>query len=188
MTMETPVYLAYLSLEETSNKDGYVGALLVTDLQSIPVEFRCTHPVKPSAIQKPLYGDSLQPFIGTELCGKPLLNSIQNKPSCLFVNSEFLLNLRSDISIPTLFVRPASEVIEVESGQQSSKALPKIKLESPTGKFQAVTLFWHPNYEDDYEKMQSFLGATLISLDILEPFSRIKKSVEVLALQDKRFI
>lgn len=186
--MEKPNYLAFLSIEETKNKDGYLGALLVTDLQSIPVEFRCTHPVKPSAIQKPLYGDSLQPFIGCELCGKPLLNSLQNEPSCLFVNCEFLLGLRTDISIPTLFVKSAGEVIEVKSDQQALKTPPKRNIESPTGKFQPITAFCHPNYEDDYEKVQSILGDILNSLDILEPFSRIKTAVEVLTRQDKRFI
>lgn len=187
MNMEKPIFLAFLSLEETKEKDGYIGAILITDAQGVPLEFRCTHPVKPTLIQKPLYGDSLQPFIGNELCGKPLYESIQNKPSCIFVNSDFLLDLRIAVSVPVIFVRKAGEAIKVESIKGMTKSLPRQRLESPSGKFQPVIIMCNPDYKDDFDKLQSLLGDRLKNLDPLEPFNRITKAVEVLAQQDKRF-
>lgn len=185
--METPIYLGFLSLEETVNKDGYIGAILVTDLQGVPLEFRCTHPVKPTLIQKPLYGESLQPFIGNELCGKPLVESLQNKPSCMVVTIDFLLNLRPDISIPTVFIKHAGEVIEVDSEHKQTNPLPRKRVESPTGKFQPMILMTHSDYKDDFEKIQSLLGDSLKTLDLIEPFTRIKTALEVLARQDSKF-
>ncbi len=44
--------LGFLSLYETTSHDGYIGSLLITDPHGIPQEFRCTHPIKPTAIQK----------------------------------------------------------------------------------------------------------------------------------------
>jgi len=46
--------LAFLSLCETLSRDGYIGAILVTDERGIPQEFRCTYPVKPTMIQRVL--------------------------------------------------------------------------------------------------------------------------------------
>src|SRR3990172_10201066 len=87
--------LGFLALYETSTQDGYIGAIFITDLQGIPQEFRCTHPVKPTTIQKPLYGDTLEPYIGVKLCGIPLVESIQNQPALIIVEKEFLLDVRS---------------------------------------------------------------------------------------------
>ena len=65
--------IGFLALYETSPRDGYLGAILITDLQGVPQEFRCTHPVKPTALQKPLYGNTLEPYIAVDLCGIPLI-------------------------------------------------------------------------------------------------------------------
>lgn len=185
--MEKTGCLAFLSIEETKNKDGYLGAILITDSQGVPIEFRCTHPVKPTLIQKPLYGESLLPFIGSELCGEPLFNSVQNKPVYVFVNSDFLLLLRTRISIPLVFVRLTGEAIEINPEQKLTDSLPRKRLESPTGKFQPVIVSTHPDYKDDFDKLQVLFKESLRNLDPVEPFNRIKKAVEVLAQQDKRF-
>ena len=88
---EKNVSLGFLTLSSTQNQDGYLGAILITDVQGVPKEFRCTHPVKPTTIQKPLYGNTLEPYIGVDLCGVPLISSISNKPSLILVNNEYLL-------------------------------------------------------------------------------------------------
>ena len=39
-------YAAFLDLIKKPDTN-YVGAVLVTDFFGVPIEFRCTHPVKP---------------------------------------------------------------------------------------------------------------------------------------------
>ena len=51
-------HLSFLTIEKTENKGGYLGAILITDTRGVPIEFRCTYPIKPTLIQKPLYGES----------------------------------------------------------------------------------------------------------------------------------
>ena len=104
---EQNTILGFLALYETSGQEGYLGAILITDQQGIPQEFRCTHPVKPTTIQKPLYGNTLQPYIGIKLCGIPLIESIQNKPSLLVVREEFLLDVRPACPFPVVAIRKA---------------------------------------------------------------------------------
>ena len=72
--------IGFYSLYETDTKDSFVGTLLITDSYGIPLEFKCTHSVKATPIQRALYGERLQPYIGIELCGVPLMKSVINVP------------------------------------------------------------------------------------------------------------
>ena len=57
-------HIGFLQLFEA--EDSYIGAILLTDLDSVPVEFRVTLPVRPTSIQRTLYGRALAPYIGVE--------------------------------------------------------------------------------------------------------------------------
>jgi|SRR3989344_139545 len=178
-------YLGFLSIEESQEKNRYTGCLLITNLYGVPEEFRCTHPVKPTPIQKTLYGKSLVSHIGIELCGIPLLSSIEHKISGLFVNADYLTELRHDADFPVLFVKRSGEILETEQNGEFKKE--KRKIESKTGKFEPVAAIWNEQFKDDYEKMMHILDNHSNNLDVIEPFGRIKKTVEVLTLQDDRF-
>ena len=179
--------LGFLALFETLSKDGYLGTVLVTDFQGIPQEFRCTHPVKPTTIQKPLYGDMLEPYIGVNLCGIPLFKSIQNIPSLIIVNKEFLLDVRKEISCPVIFIRRAGEVIDLKSSNTEETILKRERVDCATGRFQPVILTSHPDFSDDTTVARDILEKIFSYLDPIEPFERMAKAIEVLGKQDKRF-
>ena len=179
--------LGFLSLCETSNHDGYLGAILVTDLQGVPQEFRCTHPVKPTTIQRPLYGDALESYIGVHLCGIPLLESIQNKPSLVAVHKEFLLGVRTKSSCPVVFIRRAGEAFDIKTSGVSEIKSKKERIDCPTGRFQPVVITSHYKYNDDTNSARGILENIFNYLDPIEPFERMAKAIEVLGKQDKRF-
>lgn len=179
--------LGFLVLNEISNHDGYLGAILITDLQGIPQEFRCTHPVKPTTIQKPLYGKTLEPHIGVNLCGIPLLKSIQNTPSLIVVHKEFLLGVRTAVSYPVVFIRRAGEIIEVKTSDSTETTLKRGRIDCSTGRFQPIVFSPHPNFDDDSSIAKEILEKIFSYLDPIEPFERMSKAIEVLAKQDKRF-
>jgi hypothetical protein len=181
------VLLGFLSLYETSNHDGYLGAILVTDLQGIPQEFRCTHPVKPTTIQKPLYGDTLESYIGVNLCGIPLIESIRNKPSLLVVHKEFLLGVREASSWPVIFVRRAGETIDIKTSGSAESKSKRERMDCPTGKFQPLVIIPHYKFNDDVNSAREILEKIFSYFDPIEPFERIAKAIEVLGKQDKRF-
>jgi hypothetical protein len=91
------------------SNDGFLSAVLVTCTQGIPEEFRCTHPLKPTLIQKPLYGDALEPYIGVNLCGVHLFKSIQNSPDLFVVDNDHLLGIRKSNFCPVVSVCRAVE-------------------------------------------------------------------------------
>ena len=69
-------YLAYIILADV--EDGVLrGGILVTDAHGKPVEFRCTSPIRPNAVQRTLYGGTLMPHIAVELVGVPLVHAVQ---------------------------------------------------------------------------------------------------------------
>lgn len=181
---EKNVFLGFLSLFETPNKDGKIGAILITDHNGVPQEFRCSHPVKPTAIQKPLYGDTLEPYIGIQLCGIPLIKSLQLKPTLIIVNKEFLLEVREDSPYPLIFFRRAGEAIEVEPSDSKKR----VRIDCPTGRFQPIIIMPHPDFVEDEEKAKEILDSIFSHLDPYEPFERMQKAVEVLGKQDNRFL
>lgn len=178
--------LGFLSLYETLSHDGYIGAVLVTNLQGIPQEFRCTHPVKPTTIQKPLYGEALEPYIGVKLCGIPLLRTIQNSPSLVILPKEYLLEVRKAISYPVVYVRRTGEAIDLNV-PYGHTTLKRERVDCPNGKFQPIVLTPHPNFDDDVKVAREILEDIFNYLDPLEPFERMAKAIEVLSRQDKRF-
>jgi hypothetical protein len=179
--------LGFLSLYETSSHDGYLGAILVTDLQGIPHDFRCTQPVKPTTIQKPLYGNTLESYIGVNLCGLPLLESIQNKPSLVIINKEFLLAVRTGSSGPAVFIRRVGEALEIKTSGSSEGESKRERIDCPTGRFQPVMITPHYEYSDDLNSAREILEGVFTYLDPIEPFERMAKAIEVLSKQDKKF-
>ena len=88
------VHIAYLSRNEFEDGKAYRGGILVVDALGRPLEFRCTSPVRPNAVQRTLYGGALEPYMLVELMGKPLLSNLRECFDILVVDEPSFLNLR----------------------------------------------------------------------------------------------
>jgi hypothetical protein len=179
--------LGFLGLYPTTSQDGFLGALLVTDAQGLPQEFRCTHPIKPTAVQKPLYGDTLEPHIGVNLCGTRLLESAQKKPSLIIVNREYLTGIRTAAHCPVVFVQKAGEAIEVRMGGSGQPSPGRMRIESPGGRFQPIVIVPHPQHKKDADTAGEMLEKVLVYLDPTEPFERMRQAIDMLVKADSRF-
>ena len=177
--------IGFFSLYDTETPGSYVGALLVTDNYGLPLEFKCTHSVKPTAIQKSLYGDKLKPYIAVTLCGIPLLNSISNRPNLLFINIPFILGIRPQIEIPTLLIRRAGEAINLQSDDRVETE--KERIENESGQYQAIVIQSHPDYKEDAKAHTATNNQLFNNFDLIEPFDRMKKSIEILGKNDRKF-
>jgi len=185
---EGKILLGFLGLYETLAQDGYIGSILITDHQGRPQEFRCTYPIKPTTIQKPLYGETLEPHIGVNLCGIPLIQSIQSEPSLIVVNKDFLIDIREESPCPVIFIRRAGEAINIKVSNSSDITLRRERIDCSTGRFQPIIIEPHPNYSDnDITYARQTLEKVFTYLDPIEPFERIEKAIEILGKQDKRF-
>jgi hypothetical protein len=176
--------IGFFSLCETALPDSYVGATLVTDGQGIPLEFKCTHSLKPTAIQKSLYGDKLKPFVAINLCAVPLFGSLTNKPTIVFVNQPYTLSFRTEIELPVIYVNRQGETINLQN--ETSEKFKK-KIENSNGLFIPIIIQPHPDFENDLKDNSNLIADLFNSFDLSEPFERIKKSVEILGNTDTKF-
>ena len=179
--------IGFVSLYETEVKDSYVGTVLITDHYGIPLEFKCTHSVKATAIQKALYGERLEPYIGIELCAIPLLKSITNTPDFIFVNVPYLIAIRKKIDVPTILINRASKE-EVTGEIMENTKEGKILVVNEYGTYEPVELEYHPDYlKKDTANSLEDIKSVFTNFDLYEPFERMKKSVEILGKSDSKF-
>jgi hypothetical protein len=61
--------LAFLSRASFDNGVVSRGEILVTDGETKPLEFRCTSRIRPSSLQKVLYGKTLDGHMALDLIG-----------------------------------------------------------------------------------------------------------------------
>lgn len=179
--------IGFYALLQTQDGKGYLGALLVTDDLGKPTEFRVTYPVKPTTLQKQLYGDSLVPHIGIELCGKPLYQALKNKPSLLLVNDIRFLQLSNSIASLVARVESLGETLKVASSSEVNQQAPA-KLQSASGRFQPLAVTCPVDYNDQRQaELLAQLNRFFASIDLLEPFARIDAAAKALAAQDEKF-
>ncbi|MBC8505898.1 MAG: hypothetical protein ISR58_20285 [Anaerolineales bacterium] len=178
-------YIAFFSLEPTQDNKGQIGAMLVTDDLGMPQEFRVTYPVKPTNLQKQLYGESLNGHIGVTLCGQPLYRALQHKPELILVSQRQFLSLADEVESKVAHVKRSGETIVVgETGDES----PNQNIHSKSGRFQPVNIFFPLDLDgEEQAEITSTIEKYFQGIDLLEPFDRIKSALEALAEQDEKF-
>src|SRR3970040_1487950 len=92
--------LAFLDI--TSFEDGAAlrGGCLVTDALTRPLEFRVSGAIRPTSLQKVLYGDTLHEYICNDLIGIPILQTIESKLDLILVRDAEFLKLRTRTEVP----------------------------------------------------------------------------------------
>ncbi|HSR46559.1 MAG TPA: hypothetical protein VLL77_01105 [Anaerolineales bacterium] len=144
--------LAFLDLATFDEGAALRGGCLVTDGLTRPLEFRVSGPIRPTSLQKVLYGDTLQEYICTDLVGLPMLQDLESKPEIILVRDAEFLKLRPRVEIPVLWVRGTVE------GQFVLQAF--------------------PGYEQEAEAGRDSLPRRLRGRSIMEPFQRIHSALE----------
>lgn len=142
--------IAFLDVAILEEGKAFRGGILVTDINTYPLEFRITTPIRPTPLQTILYGRILKDYIYTELVAIPLLKGIRSKPEFVFVISEQLLNVRSKIHLPIFYI------------------------DEKNGEFKIKT---HPKYKSELQAARPTLMKLDRSL-LLEAFSRVQAALQ----------
>lgn len=170
-------HLAFVILADV--EDGVLrGGILVTDAYGKPVEFRCTSPIRPNAVQRALYGGTLMPHIAVELVGVPLVQAVQVSPDVVLVQQEEFLPLRERCDRPLLLARRQGK--DMQLSEEDGKTQPEELLSSPSGKFTPVVVTCHWDFADDIAQCKEGLGWTFANCDLVEPFERVKTALATL--------
>lgn len=170
------LHIAYLARGEFEDGKASRGGILIVDARGLPLEFRCTSPIRPNPVQRITYGDSLIPYIAVELIAKPLLRGVRESFGLILVNDPSFLNLREHFEYPTVYVRRqgddlggAGHEVEQESG---------VLLDPDAGRFDPVVIETFRQHKADTQAAHPALERVGQHLDILEPFERIKRALD----------
>ncbi len=144
--------IAFLDLANFEDGAAIRGGCLITDSLTRPIEFWVSGVVRPSSIQKILYGDTMHEYICTDLIGIPLLQKLESSPDLILVRDAEFLKLRQRVDKSVLWVRATVD------GQYVLQAL--------------------PGFENEAEAGRDMLPRRLRGRNIMEPFLRIRSAVE----------
>ena len=182
----TAQLFGFLTVQGTEDSSGYIGSAMVTDHRGYPLEFRVLTPVKPTPIQRVLFGDKgLDEYVGVELCGKQLISGLQRKPTLLLVDRRELLALAIEFSGTILHLRRPGEQIGVSA--TSEARLEEGRLDASASGFQPVVWEGNLGFEQKKEEVLSLLSACFELFDLMEVFTRMQAAVGLLARNDARY-
>lgn len=176
--------IGFFSVEPTIDKKGYLGAILVLDDKGIPQEFRVTQAIKPTIIQKQLYGKSLLEYIGVTLCGKPLYDVLRVKPLAIIVNQRELVELGSEVDCYLVSIQTIDDNLVINNDAEKE---PEI-IDSLNKEFKPLSSTFPGNYnEEKIKECIKHVAEFTQAINLLEPFDRIRVALDTLSGQDKRF-
>lgn len=184
-------------LDVASFSDGKIlrGGVLVCDLDTEPLEFRCTTPVRPTQLQKILWGARLSEHIAANLLGAPLLRALEQEFSLVLVRDADFLELRErgGVSVPVVRLTKHGEIdFDTDSRNGSKDALSDedtdtqgeagettgpVLLESTSGKFEPVVVSSHFRFGRDVTEAREILKPIFATKSIIEPFERIQSAL-----------
>lgn len=169
-----PTVIGFLGYREFEEGEAYRGAILVTDGFSKPLEFRCTAPVRPTHLQRTLYGKSLLPHILTELIGAPLIESVREKPQLILITDDEYFDVRQKVVVPVLRVRRQRDNTRSDETKKSKR----ITLQSASGKFDQLELEAHWNFPADLDATGERYRDLFGRWDLAEPFVRLTEGLQ----------
>lgn len=184
-TKENGVKMIFLAIEKFADNAASRGAFLMTDLETKPLEFRCTTSTRPTTLQKMLYGGVLDKHIKVDLIGLALMKCIKENNSVVLVRDRKLLEMRPHIGIPVIAISKDDEIDALNNSDEKSERSKSI-LSSEGGRFEPIIISAHKDYLKEREEWRSKLSEVFKKHDLLEPFSRISSALNQVNKEDKK--
>lgn len=157
----------------------YIGGIMLTDNNGIPLEFKYTEPIRPTKIQKILYGNALEKYIKKEIVFLNLLSSLTMKPDLLITVEADLLEFKDSVTYPVICLEetslpPLNEVGIVQDINQNEFVFQV----SPSGSPIRIKLIDANN--EAKKKIQALILELESSMNLIEPISRVEGALKVL--------
>lgn len=172
-----------------SNSLGYInvdavegqirGASLVVDLRGIPLDFRYTDPIRPSRLERVLYGSALDTYLREDLVLQSLLGAVEVKPQLWLCNDlDLLVPLRENGKVKAAFVTSSSHAPLEAVGNIESASEPNSVLLQADSVSAPLRLALPPNSRpDEAQQTAGLLVEAAKMMELLEPFGRIQKAL-----------
>jgi hypothetical protein len=171
---------------------GLFGGYLVLTPSGRPMEFHCTAPIRPNRAQQILYGPTLEPYLFGEQIGRALVAAAKAEPLAVFTDREPALALRQFVELPVVLVLPETAGPTPGSdghgdSPASDSASARIVRLDPPHAISSRTVHFQLGRNrlavpvangDDRQVVTARIGELAESLDLAEPFERIREAIE----------
>lgn len=173
--------LMFLASRKFENGEAIRGGALVTDGATKPIEFKCTDPIRPTTLQRTLYGGVLEEHVLVQLIGKTLVEKVAAKPlSVVLVREPLFLQLRPLVDVPILYLLRDAEAAGVpEHVDADDRQL----LTTSSGSYEPLLIGAHKDYVAEREKQRAMLRDVFAHYDLMEPFERVAAALEQVHIQ-----
>jgi hypothetical protein len=165
--------IGFLETYTPDDNGGLMGAILVTDADTKPLEFRVTAPIKTTNFQKTLYGDVLLEHILVELISVPLINALNEEIDIILVRDNLFLGANNKQG-----VRVVRVYNDETAGAKGSKGT---ELKGSSGGKMFVET--SKKYDSELAQIKDLLNEVAENRNLLEPFDRLKQACEQVHLQ-----
>ncbi len=114
--------LAFLDIIAFDDGKTLRAAVLLTNPDTVPLEFHLTESVHPTAAQKLLYGAIFERHLRVEIFGKPLLKALSEKPDIVITKDTGLYQyLASALDLPVTLISLSKEIQNIAIADSYSK-------------------------------------------------------------------
>jgi len=175
--------VGYISSYNLSSST-YIGGFMITDNFGIPLEFRYTEPIKPTKIQKILYGQALEKYIKKEVIFLNLLSNSTTKPDLLITSEDDLLEFQEVASCPLLSLKETSlsPLAEVGVRQEINKTEFVLQV-SPSGSPLRINML--DTNAENRKKIENVILELETTMNLLEPITRVEGALKVICQENE---
>lgn len=177
--------IGYLTIE---SKDNYFrGAALVTDSRGIPSDFRYTEPVRPTKIERILYGGALDIYLREEVILDNLVKAVESKPVLWLVNTDELIKpVQKATKLPTIALEPTQRAPLEHSGQYEVTAETGVFIFQADNISAPLRMTVSEENANNISQYSATLAAAAEEMELMEPFSRMTRAMEAVAESETR--
>ena len=160
---------------------GYVGGVLVADAFGLPLEFRHTMPVRPTKLQRALYGSALDRYLRSVVITQRLLSGLEHDPAIVLVGDATLVG-DAPLPIGHLTDSGVDPVGRVGTVEPFSGAAPGFLLQLRADEAPARIVTAAPVHL--YRDLGAALCEAAETMDLLEPLARVRAAITLIAAGD----
>ncbi len=152
------IIISYLICPQDAG-GAFLGALMVTDYRTRPLHFSFVSPIRPTRMQRLLYGHTLDEHVKIDVIIQRLCKELSCRPNVVFVDAPDLVAARRATGLPTAFLAKQPQN-EVEPGK-------------------LTTLRYDTGHNSTDQEVVGRILATLENVvDLVDPFTRMREALK----------
>lgn len=171
-------YLGYFKMY--SEREMYLGGLMVVDQRGIPVEFKYTDTIKPSKLQKVLYGAVLEKYLKEEVIIGNLVEKLEIKPEVYIVDKVENMVLNKFVGEHVILLKETPNKSLDNPGDyqllKDNEAIYQVDESNPPIRVQFK--------EGKGEELFNTLNSFSLEGNLFEPFKRVEEALRLICKGD----